>query len=229
MNALKFFFLFFTLSSFGNVLAILDSGVDYKHSELADKMWTNPNEVEGNRRDDDNNGYRDDYYGWNFASSSSEIINYDYLGTFSKDPHRLFNIQAQILSNGFPASALGCYCNQENPKCSGINYSNIYSNSKLTEDDFKWICSKRSDKNFNAEMGKFGNFIHGTHVAHIASRLSPESKVMGLKLIPTEIGEVQSWMINVFKESYKKNKYFKGKISNKNNARDKILKSLLFP
>ncbi len=227
MNTIKFLILVFTFSSFSNVLAILDSGVDYKHAELIDKMWTNPNEVEGNRRDDDKNGYRDDYYGWNFASSTGEIINYDYLGTFSKDPHRLFKIQAEILSNGFPSSALGCYCAQENPKCSGINYGDIYANSKLVEDDFKWICSKRSDKEFNAEMGKFGNFIHGTHVAHIASRLSPESKVMGLKLIPTEIGEVQSWMVNVFKQSYKNKKYFEGSVKKKDSTREKLLKNLL--
>ncbi len=227
MNTIKFLILFFTLTSFSNVLAILDSGVDYKHTELIDKMWTNPNEVEGNRRDDDKNGYRDDFYGWNFASSTGEIINYDYLGTFSKDPHRLFKIQAEILSNGFPSSALGCYCSQANPKCSSIDYGDIYANSKLVEDDFKWICSKRSDKKFNAEMGKFGNFIHGTHVAHIASRLSPESKVMGLKLIPTEIGEVQSWMLNVFKQSYKTKKYYTGEAKNKDGARDKALKTLL--
>ncbi|MEZ4919735.1 MAG: S8 family peptidase [Saprospiraceae bacterium] len=48
------------------IVAVLDSGVDYKHEDLADVMWVNPGEIPGNGIDDDKNGYIDDIHGWNF-------------------------------------------------------------------------------------------------------------------------------------------------------------------
>ena len=48
------------------IVAVLDSGVDYKHEDLKDVMWTNPGEIPDNGKDDDNNGYIDDIHGWNF-------------------------------------------------------------------------------------------------------------------------------------------------------------------
>lgn len=48
------------------IVAVLDSGVDYKHEDLKDVMWTNPGEIAGNGIDDDKNGYIDDIHGWSF-------------------------------------------------------------------------------------------------------------------------------------------------------------------
>jgi len=48
------------------IVAVLDSGVDWKHEDLKDVMWTNPGEIPGNGIDDDKNGYIDDIHGWNF-------------------------------------------------------------------------------------------------------------------------------------------------------------------
>jgi subtilisin family serine protease len=48
------------------VVAIIDSGVDTAHIDLHANLWTNPGEVAGNGRDDDNNGYVDDVHGWDF-------------------------------------------------------------------------------------------------------------------------------------------------------------------
>ena len=47
-------------------VAIIDSGVDITHPDLAANIWTNPREVAGNNRDDDGNGYVDDVHGWDF-------------------------------------------------------------------------------------------------------------------------------------------------------------------
>src|SRR3989304_7515710 len=41
------------------VIAVMDTGVDYNHPDLAGNIWSNPGEVEGNGRDDDQNGYVD--------------------------------------------------------------------------------------------------------------------------------------------------------------------------
>jgi len=48
------------------IVAVIDGGVDWQHEDLKDVMWTNPGEIPGNGIDDDNNGYVDDVYGWNF-------------------------------------------------------------------------------------------------------------------------------------------------------------------
>ena len=64
-------------------IAIIDSGVDIKHSSLSGKVWINPGEIPDDGIDNDNNGYVDDVYGWNFAESNNQVIDYTYLGTFS--------------------------------------------------------------------------------------------------------------------------------------------------
>jgi len=48
------------------VVAVLDSGIDINHEDLKDIIWKNPKEIPNNNIDDDNNGYVDDVYGWNF-------------------------------------------------------------------------------------------------------------------------------------------------------------------
>jgi subtilisin family serine protease len=48
------------------VVAIIDSGVDVSHPDLAANVWTNPREIAGNGKDDDGNGYVDDVHGWDF-------------------------------------------------------------------------------------------------------------------------------------------------------------------
>jgi len=48
------------------IVAVIDTGVDYTHPDLAANMWRNPREIPGNGRDDDGDGFVDDVYGWNF-------------------------------------------------------------------------------------------------------------------------------------------------------------------
>ena len=54
------------------VVGIIDSGVDYYHPDLADKIWSNTGEIPGNGIDDDHNGYRDDIRGWDFANNDDD-------------------------------------------------------------------------------------------------------------------------------------------------------------
>ena len=48
------------------IVAVLDSGVDTAHEDLKKVLWRNPKEIPGNGIDDDQNGYVDDVFGWNF-------------------------------------------------------------------------------------------------------------------------------------------------------------------
>ncbi|WP_430393348.1 S8 family serine peptidase [Corallococcus exiguus] len=52
-----------TQGSEADVVAVIDSGVDFTHPDLADNMWVNPGEIAGNGVDDDGNGYVDDVHG----------------------------------------------------------------------------------------------------------------------------------------------------------------------
>ena len=51
------------------VIAIIDSGIDYRHDDLVSKIWVNPNEIPDNGLDDDENGYIDDVHGWDFTDA----------------------------------------------------------------------------------------------------------------------------------------------------------------
>jgi len=54
------------------VIAILDTGVDTTHPDLASKIWHNPGEIPGNAVDDDGNGLVDDVVGWDFGSADND-------------------------------------------------------------------------------------------------------------------------------------------------------------
>jgi len=58
------------------VVAVIDTGIDYRHPDLRDNMWTNPNEIPDNGIDDDGNGYIDDIHGWDFYNNDATICHY---------------------------------------------------------------------------------------------------------------------------------------------------------
>lgn len=53
------------------VVAVVDSGIDLQHPDLAANLWVNPGETPDNGVDDDGNGYVDDVNGWDFQDGDN--------------------------------------------------------------------------------------------------------------------------------------------------------------
>ncbi|OYW71619.1 MAG: hypothetical protein B7Z37_27275 [Verrucomicrobia bacterium 12-59-8] len=63
------------------VVAVVDTGVDFVHPDLAANMWVNTSEIAGNGIDDDGNGYIDDVNGYDFVGGSGAPVDSGYHGT----------------------------------------------------------------------------------------------------------------------------------------------------
>ncbi len=63
-----------TTGSSAVVVADIDTGLRYTHEDLAANAWKNPGEIVGNGVDDDQNGFVDDVYGWDFFYNDNNPI-----------------------------------------------------------------------------------------------------------------------------------------------------------
>jgi cell wall-associated protease len=80
------------------IIAILDTGVDLNQPGLKNQFWINKDEIPDNNKDDDQNGYVDDIFGWNFLGGTDEnsrIYNHfssiRYLKYYRKRYYNLLN------------------------------------------------------------------------------------------------------------------------------------------
>ncbi|MCT7957885.1 S8 family serine peptidase [Laspinema sp. D3] len=63
------------------VVAVIDSGGDYRHQDLAANNWRNTGEIAGNGIDDDGNGFVDDVYGYDFHNNDGDPMDDNGHGT----------------------------------------------------------------------------------------------------------------------------------------------------
>lgn len=145
----------FSFQAKATVIAVIDSGVDLSHPDLVNHKWTNPIDIDDGV-DNDDNGYIDDINGWNFADNNNKLYDKSFLGKFSPDTYKYFEVQTKLLRG------------------------------TGTQEDLAWIRAKQKDDKFIAELETFANFVHGSHVSGIASRNSPGAQIMGLKIMATK-------------------------------------------
>ena len=67
------------------IIALIDSSVDISHEDLYKNIWVNENEMPDDGIDNDNNGFVDDYYGWNFIDNCKKVDK--NIETFSHGTH----------------------------------------------------------------------------------------------------------------------------------------------
>ncbi|MDH5729211.1 MAG: S8 family serine peptidase [Gammaproteobacteria bacterium] len=70
-----------TYQSHEVVVAVLDSGTDYNHEDLLNRLWQNPGETAADAIDNDGNGLVDDVYGYDFLNGDADVMDDNGHGT----------------------------------------------------------------------------------------------------------------------------------------------------
>lgn len=130
------------------VVCIIDQGVDPTHQDFGDNLWINRAEIPNNNIDDDNNGFVDDYRGWNTILDNDDI---------SGGPH------------GTEVSGIIGAKGNNNRGVSGINWNikmmQITVPTNISEDQaltgYAYALDQR--KRYNSSNGTEGAFVVATN------------------------------------------------------------------
>lgn len=140
------------------VVAIWDSGVDV--SLYSKHLWVNPKET-ANGKDDDGNGYIDDING----------IAYDLESARTPDLlHPLTDLHAdKAMVTGNMKGMMDLEANIDSPEATALK---------------KYLGSLKAEQvsPFIEDLGLFGNYSHGTHVAGIAADGNPFIRLLPVRL-----------------------------------------------
>lgn len=141
-------------TAFGDeiLVAIIDGGIDLKHPDLINNLWTNNQEVPNNQIDDDQNGYVDDYYGWNFNNNTADVGNGGY-GHLHGTP---------------VAGIIGAEGNNDEGVC-GVNWQvkimNLTADRNVADviEAYDYVLNMR--KRYNETNGEQGAFVVATNAS----------------------------------------------------------------
>ena len=138
-----------------SLVAVMDTGTDISHKDLAPKAWINKNEVVGSKTDLDGSGLPGDVNGWDFTENSATVFNNKYNYLLTDDVKKFYTLYAK------------------------------YETKTISKTEFDWLKAAVSDKDFMNKANFIGGYAHGTHCGGIALLNNPKAKVMSLKILPT--------------------------------------------
>ncbi len=126
------------------VIAIIDTGIDAQHEDLQPNLWFNWGEIPNDGVDNDQNGYVDDFRGWNASTKNDEIS-----GT--------------SMWHGTPVAALAGARGNNSKGIAGVNWAVkiLFVAGSSTEDiilsSFDYVL--RARRRYNATHGQQGAFV----------------------------------------------------------------------
>ncbi len=169
------------------VVGVLDGGIDYKHEDLKDVMWTNPKEVAGNGEDDDNNGYIDDVHGWNFmGNAEGENVHYDNL-----EVTRLIRLYEPKYISVLPSTPL-----REDERREFVAYQRMISDytSKLDQANFGNLNYGRLKEEIDAIANSIGKDIKDMTKADIdAFKPKTDRQKLAIRMTKRELNDDKSF------------------------------------
>lgn len=144
-----------------SLIAVMDTGTDISHSNLAPKTWFNLNEKAGSSIDLDSDGFPGDINGWDFISNSPKVFDDTNIDLITADVKTFYN------------------------------YYSLYELGKLDQssDELIWLKEHTKDNVLMNKVEFVGGYIHGTHVAGISVNNLSSAKILSMKVIPTVFEE----------------------------------------
>lgn len=125
------------------VVAVVESGTNQNHPDLAANIWRNLAEIPDNGIDDDNNGYLDDRDGWNVNQDNDHIPSANH-GT------AVSGMIGAVGNNGLGVSGINW-----NVKIMSVSMQGVFESNVVEAYTYPYVQRKR----FNETNGAEGAFV----------------------------------------------------------------------
>jgi subtilisin family serine protease len=133
------------------VVAVLETGLQKEHPDLWPNLWRNHKEIPDNGIDDDNNGYVDDFLGWDAVSGIG-----DGNGLATSHGTSVCGIIGAKGDDGFGVTGVNW-----NIKVMTLNYHMDYESTIIAAYEYAAQARKR----YNETQGKEGAFVVATNAS----------------------------------------------------------------
>lgn len=132
------------------VVCVIDDGINNQHEDIKGNLWYNHHEIPNNGIDDDNNGYIDDFRGWNIVMNDDDV----YSGGGHGTP--VSGIIGAVGNNKIGVSGVNWKV-----KIMMVNYNSPTEANALAAYGYAYTMRKL----YNESNGKKGAFIVATNAS----------------------------------------------------------------